>query len=130
MAGVYHASLAISYTLMASAAVRSVGAAADAAVASVRGSVNASDIEPLLPSAERPFADGLLQSINAGVNWLMTSVPPAHAKPLRIKHAVNFHKALCPVAAGAAMIYWQNRGLHCYIYLSMHGMLVLLVIST
>ena len=55
------------------------------------------------------------------VYWIMTSIPPAMSKPLKIKHAINLHKLCCPVAVAVAMIAWRCRTAHAYAYFAMHG---------
>lgn len=53
--------------------------------------------------------------------WILTSVPPVGSRPLRIKHAINMHKLACPLVVSVLMLYWRNRGIHCYCYLATHG---------
>ena len=64
----------------------------------------------------------LLTVLHSVVMWLITSIPPASHKPLRIKHAINFHKLSCPVAIVTMLVWFQCRELHAYVYLGIHGM--------
>ena len=137
--GVYHSALAIAYLLIligsarlaarkaptAAATTSATAAAASAALLSVQH--NASRFEQPGHVADPCAAcisryESLLLTVHAVVVWLMTSVPPAKRRPLRIKHAINTHKALCAPVVVAFLIWRRCSTPHAYAYLAMHGL--------
>ena len=65
--------------------------------------------------------DVVLGGVHQLVLFIMTSLPPAASKPLRIKHAINLHKLCCAPAVVGLMIAYRRRTCHAYAYLAMHG---------
>ena len=47
---------------------------------------------------------------------------PDASKPMRIKHAINAHKALCAPVIAALFIWQRCSTPHAYVYLAMHGL--------
>jgi protein-S-isoprenylcysteine O-methyltransferase Ste14 len=64
----------------------------------------------------------LLDAVHGAVLWLMTGVPwLGEEKTWAIKHAVNAHKACCPLIVAGLMLWRGDDRLVSWVYLVMHG---------
>jgi protein-S-isoprenylcysteine O-methyltransferase Ste14 len=60
------------------------------------------------------------ESANAWYNWLLYDLLPDH-KIIPFRYAINFQKALVGLLMLAAMKYYSNYSLTCWVYLGLHG---------
>jgi len=69
-----------------------------------------------------PADSALLDAVHGAVLWVMSGVPYLGAqKTFAVKHAVNAHKACCPLVVAALMLWRGDDRLVSWVYLVMHG---------